>query len=185
MDKNGVSDVLARTVGAILQRDVVTIDPDATIRDLARLLAEKGVSGVPVVNQGGCVLGVVSATDVVRFAARLRAPVGPGPWWEREGAAAEAEMVEAVPYFTSPDDAIVFLREVLEQLSVDAFDECTVREILSPVRFAVHRETTVLDLARFLVRARIHRALVLDGGELAGIVTTLDVLRAVADASPG
>ena len=41
-------------------------------------------------------------------------------------------------------------------------------------------ETTVAELAGFPLRGGIHRALVLDGGRLAGIVTTFDVLRAVA-----
>jgi CBS domain-containing protein len=60
------------TVRDLMQTEVVTISPEATVRELARLLADTGISGVPVVGPGGTVLGVVSSSDVVRLAAEGR-----------------------------------------------------------------------------------------------------------------
>ena len=54
------------TVRDIMQTEVVTIGPEATVRDLTRLLADGGISGVPVVASSGTVLGVVSSSDIVR-----------------------------------------------------------------------------------------------------------------------
>lgn len=60
------------------------------------------------------------------------------------------------------------------------FGARTVREIMMPARFSVRPSTTLENLARFLVSAKVHRALVMEGGTLRGIVTTFDVLRAIA-----
>ena len=48
----------------IMRTAVVTAHPDQTVRELTRLLSEHGISGVPVVDDGGAVLGVVSSSDV-------------------------------------------------------------------------------------------------------------------------
>ena len=50
----------AMKVEAIMRRTVVTVRPEAPLRDVARVLVEHGISGVPVVDAGGAVLGVVS-----------------------------------------------------------------------------------------------------------------------------
>ena len=57
------------TVRDIMQTELVTVVPDTSVYDLSRLLTEKNVSGAPVVDVDGEVLGVVSMTDVVRLAA--------------------------------------------------------------------------------------------------------------------
>ena len=57
------------TVREIMRTDLVTVVPDMTVYDLAKLLADKEISGAPVVDVDGEVLGVVSMTDVIRLAA--------------------------------------------------------------------------------------------------------------------
>ena len=53
---------------------------------------------------------------------------------------------------------------------------------MTPAVFSVPSTTTVPELARLLLRGRIHRALVVDDGVLVGIVSAFDVLKAVAEA---
>lgn len=55
-------------VAELMQTNVVTIAPDASIADLVQALADARVSGLPVVDQAGRVVGVVSATDVLQAA---------------------------------------------------------------------------------------------------------------------
>jgi CBS domain-containing protein len=63
--------------------------------------------------------------------------------------------------------------------------EVLVDEIMTPVAFTVDPEMLVWELADFLVRGRIHRALVVEEGKLVGIVTAFDILRVMAgDAKP-
>ena len=57
------------TVREIMQTELVTVVPDMSVYDLSKLLTEENVSGAPVVDLDGEVLGVVSMTDVVRLAA--------------------------------------------------------------------------------------------------------------------
>ena len=52
------------TVADLMRRDVVTIAPDATVRELTRLLDRHRVSGVPVVDENRRVLGMVSVSDL-------------------------------------------------------------------------------------------------------------------------
>jgi CBS domain-containing protein len=56
-------------VAELMRTDVATIAPDASIADLVRVLADARVSGLPVVNPAGRVIGVVSSTDVLQAAA--------------------------------------------------------------------------------------------------------------------
>ncbi|MGZ4354388.1 MAG: CBS domain-containing protein [Gaiellaceae bacterium] len=56
-------------VERVMSRDVVSVGPDATLREVAKLLAERHVSGVPVVGADGAVLGIVSGSDLLGAAA--------------------------------------------------------------------------------------------------------------------
>ncbi len=58
--------------------------------------------------------------------------------------------------------------------------EPTVRDVMMPARFSIRSSATIPELAEFLLRAGISRALVREGGRVVGIVSTTDVLRAVA-----
>lgn len=165
----------------IMKTDVVTVTPDTTARELARILEEEGVSGVPVRGPNGSVIGVVSATDLIRLAAEdggdvtaweLDDDVQPDETENESAAWAYFQDVEPPPRFVDagathgPD-----------------LDDWTVRSIMTPAPFNVTPDTPVSELARLLLRNRIHRALVIEAGRLAGIVTTVDVLRAVARSS--
>jgi CBS domain-containing protein len=59
-------------------------------------------------------------------------------------------------------------------------DELSVSDIMTPVTFTLPVTASARDLADFLVRGRIHRAVVVEDGRLQGIVTTMDILRALA-----
>lgn len=56
---------LPRTVADLMCRDVVTVSPSATIRELVDLLRTQGISGVPVVEPEGRVVGTVSSSDLM------------------------------------------------------------------------------------------------------------------------
>jgi len=71
-----------RTVADLMSREVVTISADASVQELAALLSRHGVSGVPVVDEEGDIIGTVSVTDILWLSDRLapllggRAPSG-------------------------------------------------------------------------------------------------------------
>lgn len=164
------------TVRDIMQTDVITARPETTVQDLVRLLDEEGISGVPVVDSAGSVRGVVSRTDVIRHAARApERPVEESFWSDL---AAEPEEEDDGPYFLAPESATLVLRaSALDHLDLS---DVTVESIMTPVGFSVDPDMMAWELADFLVRGRIHRALVVEEGHLRGIVTAFDLLRVMA-----
>ena len=177
------------TVKDIMQTDVVTVNTDATARYLARLLADEEISGVPVLDSAGVLAGVVSSTDLVRLVAddsavQLRSAgrgVGVDPLGEREADDDESDEEADAYGFFLPEDSPFSGQRFLEQWPDSDFDTVTVAEIMTPITFSVAPSTPLPELCQFLVRGRIHRAVVKDKDMLLGIVTSADVLRAVAD----
>ncbi len=176
----------------IMQTDVVTVGPDTTARELARVLADEEISGVPVVDEVGRLVGVVSQTDLVRLAAEgtgvhltadmLRAEAGGVDDLDE----ADADAVETDPYdFFLPEQSPFAVRSFLESVPESDFDTVMVAEIMTDVSFTVPPDLPLTELAEFLVRGRIHRAVVVEEDQLVGIVTSNDVLRAVAEGRLG
>lgn len=176
------------SVRDIMQTDVVTVSTDTTARFLAKLLADEEISGVPVLDANGVLAGVVSSTDLVRLAAdeagvEVRAggiPLGADPVLDPEADLDELESEEDPYGFFLPEGSPFAGQRVLEQWSESEFDAVLVRDIMTPVSFSVTPETPLPELCEFLMKGRIHRAVVVEGDQLVGIVTSADVLRAVA-----
>jgi CBS domain-containing protein len=150
----------------VLQLDPVTIDRSASVQDLAELLFFHGIGGVPVVEDATRVVGVVSASDIVRLAAEQNE----APMWYVN----EAGQPKPSAYFAGEAPGIV--RGLVES-SLAGF---RVEDIMTPATFSVREEATLPELAGFLVKAGVHRALVMEEGHLRGVVTSMDVMRAVA-----
>jgi len=133
------------TAADLMTRDVATVTPDASIRELAELMHDHRVHGVPVVEDGR-VVGVVSSSDVLWFAERVDRP-------------------EPAPPDYDPWDHL---------------DEFRVRDIMTADYFGVSPSATLDELRRFFERTGVHRALVLDGESLVGIVSLSDLIGAIA-----
>lgn len=141
-----------RTVADLMQEEVVTISPDASVRELAALLSRTGVSGVPVVNDDGRVIGTVSVTDILWLSDRLLPFLGGGGGEPRARAAG---------------------------------DLGTVREIMTPDVFGLEPTASLEELLEFFSRTGLHRAPVVEGRELVGIVSASDLLELIAEGSEG
>jgi CBS domain-containing protein len=124
------------TVREIMQTDVVTVPPGMRISELVPVLLGERITGAPVVSDAGKLVGVVSATDVLREAATGSLPA-------------------------------------------DVFGDRRVRDIMTPAAFTVHPDESPAEVGRFFRRGRVHRALVMEGGVLLGIVTPYDVMQAL------
>lgn len=166
----------------IMRTELITVSPSTSVREVAQILVRESVSGLPVVEEDGEVVGVVSASDIVRIAAREpEAEIGfelrrtPELEWD-EG---EGDDLGQPGGFYVPEVIPEWVRPVLLG---DALDDMDAATIMTPATFFVRPELTLRELADFLVRGRIHRALVLEHGKLVGIVTSFDALRALADA---
>jgi CBS domain-containing protein len=182
----------------IMTTDVITLDPDVSIRQAMELFTSRRISGAPVV-AGADVIGVISASDLVQFATTLS-----GPATEHDSArdeframssfdAADARLFDldgdddpAALYFTEAwdnDDASVMGRiETPSGGEWSALDEHTVSETMTPAPVhALTPETLVTVAAEYMRTRRIHRVLVMVGQTLLGLVSSSDIMAAVAD----
>lgn len=175
----------------VMRSDVVTVPPELTLRDLLGVLVGEGVSGVPVV-AAGRVLGVISATDILEFeegaapAPRAREAVPDDAEWILEGDEDRNEGDgSASQFFTDMwEPAEVDVAERIDTSDApewDILNEHTVSELMSRRILSCRPDAPLDRAARYMLRNRVHRVLVIEDGELCGIVTTTDIVRAVAD----
>ncbi len=124
-------------------------------------------------------------TDVIRLAADETDmhvgghPVADGP----SRTMSDDEETDLLDYFQHGHTPTQGPNAIGDWVAESDLDQYEVREIMTPANFHIHPDASLADLARFLLRGRIHRALVMENDALAGIVTTVDVLRTVAGGS--
>jgi CBS domain-containing protein len=175
-------------VADIMQTSVLTVEPTMSVAQLARTLLDRQITGAPVIDRGGSVVGVVSASDVLRLVSSetTEPPVREsGPSRESDAQSEVAFALEesesgSVSAFFRDAGGTLHQHDLVPLLAPTPFGARTVADIMMPARLSVRPSTTVQGLARFLLTAKVHRALVLERGLLRGIVTTFDVLRVVA-----
>ncbi len=172
------------TLRDIMTKDVVCVSPDTAIAEVVALLRTEGITGVPVMAQGR-VLGVISASDILEFTQRepesLDQPVVSN--WDDPDIVAERE-IELESGFADIEEAEEEpLPEDFDELEEDLelFDAYTAADIMTRKLCALPSSTSLAAAARQMVRAAVHRLLVIDSGRLVGIATSMDFMRAVAD----
>jgi CBS domain-containing protein len=141
----------------VMTTDVITVDPDMTVQGLASLLAERGISGAPVVDTHGKLVGVISEGDLLH-----RAEIGTAhrhrdrrrSWW--------------LDHFASD-----LAREYVKSHGR------TVKDIMTHDVVSVTEDTDLADVAALLEAKRIKRVPIMRGGEVVGIISRANIVRAV------
>lgn len=173
----------------IMTRDVATVTTDMTVRDAMGVLTSRHVSGAPVI-EGERVVGVVTAADLLALVATV--PSVPRSADRPSEDAEPPDRAPDIPETSSVRDAFYteLWTEPPPEGSVDepgemrdwsALDEHTVREAMNDAVISLPPDAAVTDAAERIRAAAIHRVLVVDGERLEGIVSVLDIARAVAD----
>ena len=169
----------------IMTREVVTVAPETTLREAVELFTSKHISGAPVVS-GQQVVGVVSASDILEFAAALpdldNRRADDSSWTEREEEGQAAEAISGSYYtelFAGDSDEVG--DRIAEPGGVSVLDAHTVDEVMTHNAIALSPNESVLSAADVMRGRSIHRVLVVDHGKLVGILSTLDLARAVAE----
>lgn len=139
----------------IMTKDVITVTPHTTIKEAAKIMLQTHVSGLPVMDDAGRLVGVVSESDFLR-----RGEIGTGrkrPAW--------------LQFFLGPGKvASEFVHERGRR----------VEDVMTPDPITVGEETPLGDLVRLMAKNHIKRLPVMTGRMLKGIVTRSNLLQAVA-----
>ena len=154
------------TAADLMTSDVLTVRDDMTVAELAEFLTLHEISGAPVEDATGRLVGVVSITDIVRLAAE-EDPV------ERERPPADYD-VRGWSDRLDPSD--------LDSFRVHQ-PGALVREIMTEKILSVRTDASVSQMAETLIDARVHRLLVVDQGKLVGIISSTDLLGLLVEPS--
>jgi len=142
----------------IMTRDVITIDENKSVRDLAKILAEKKISGVPVVDDQGKIIGIATENDLIDQAKKVH-----------------------IPTVMRLFDSFVFL-ESPERMEKDfkKMAASTVKDIASPEVVTVTPDTPLDEVATLMSEKKVHTLPVSEDGNLLGIIGKTDIIRTLA-----
>ena len=138
-----------------MTKNVISVKPDASIRELAELLLDKRISGVPVVDDTGALCGIVSEGDLMR---KEIAPEVPD----------ELCILGAVIYYNGLQEYKDAFRK---------FSAMTAKEIMTEKVLTVKENDDVSKVAKIMLDKHIKRLPVMDGVKLAGIVSRSDIVK--------
>ena len=141
----------------VMQREFVSVAPHTPILSVHRLFVELRIHGAPVIDSHGEVVGVVSTLDLLRA---IRAELEPG---------------------RTPSTSTYFWDDEVPE--GDALWRLIVRDAMSKSVISVAPDASIGEVARVMFDHHIHRVLVMEYGRLLGVVTTFDLLSAVAEPS--
>lgn len=139
------------TAKSVMRRKVITVKDNLLAGELARLFEAKRISGAPVVDREGRLVGVVSKSDLVRH--------------ECEGADLYKDADEPLP----------------KGFHIENPDRTTVADIMTPAVIEAAEEAPASEIARLMRKRHIHRVFITKDKRLRGIVTTLDLLKLLED----
>jgi len=146
------------TAADVMNPRVLTVRHDMTVRELAGFLVENDISGAPVEDGSGKLVGVVSVTDIA----------------EALGEEEEDDEGERSDFFASEWDGGMS-REEIEDIPPGA-TALTAADLMTPDVFTVGEETPVSEIAGAMIANHIHRLLVTREDRVVGIISTSDLL---------
>jgi CBS domain-containing protein len=141
----------------VMTTDVITVDPEMTVQAFATLLAERGISGTPVVDADGRLVGIISEGDLLHRAeigTARRHRVRRRSWW--------------LDHFAS-DLARDYVKSHAR----------TVKEIMTRDVVTVTEDTELAEVASLLEAKRVKRVPVMREGKVVGIISRANIVRAV------
>jgi CBS domain-containing protein len=146
------------TAKDIMTKEVVAVQPETSLEELSALLVKSGISGAPVVDAKGALVGVVTENDLIERNKRLHIPT-------------VVSFLDAAIYLESSKR---FAEEVRRVTATKVGDICS-RKVIS-----ITPDTTLTDIATVMSEKKVHLLPVVLDGKVIGVVGKRDVVRAVA-----
>ena len=146
-----------KTAADLMTRNVITVTQDMTVKHLAQLLMDNNISGVPVIDDGGKLIGVVTENDLIDQNKKVHIPT-------------VVSILDSFIYLESPDRMEQEMRKIAGSM---------VRDIYSKNVRTVGPAATLDELATIMSEQNIHTLPVVEGDQLVGIIGKRDIIRTI------
>ncbi|BAZ39480.1 hypothetical protein NIES4101_54330 [Calothrix sp. NIES-4101] len=150
---------MLKTVADVMSHNPVVVRRETPLKEAIAILAERRISGLPVVDESGKLIGIISETDLM---------------WQETGVTPPAYIMflDSVIYLQNPATYDRDLHKALGQ---------TVGDVMTKNPITVPPDKPLRDAARLMHDKSIHRLPILDSeGQVVGILTRGDIIRAMA-----
>ncbi len=139
----------------IMTKDVVTVTLITTVTELALLLASKGISGAPVLDSSGNLLGVVTESDLIDQKKKIHIPT-------------VVTILDSVFYLENPDRMEKEMKKIAG---------LTVGDIYSKDPRTVEPDTLLDEIATIMSEKNVHTLPVMQGDTLVGVIGKKDIIK--------
>jgi len=141
----------------IMTKDVIAVTAGTTIRELAEIMTRHRIGSVPVVDDKGALIGIVTESDLI-----------------------EQDKNFHIPTVISLFDWVIYLEsEKKFEKELKRMTGQTVGDIYTKEAMTVEPQTTITEIADIMCDKRIHSLPVVDAGKLVGIVSRIDLIRSM------
>jgi CBS-domain-containing membrane protein len=145
------------TAGEIMTREIISVNPEMGVAELATLFWEKSISGAPVVDADGRLLGIVTESDLIDQSKKVH-----------------------IPTVLNILDSMIFLENPVKlDKEMKKMTGTKVRDIYSAEPVTVTEDTRMDELASIMAEQRVHTLPVLKQGKLVGIIGKADIIRSL------
>lgn len=143
-----------RSVREVMTEDVVTVVSTASVQEVARVLCDRRISGAPVLDESGHLVGVITETDLIAQVAGPHIPP-------------HIELLGSVIYLERPREMQAHLRKAAG---------ATAEEVMTRDVITVEDDCSLRDVAQVMMSHHIHFVPVMREGALVGIVSRRDLV---------
>lgn len=151
---------MTKTVADAMTTDVAVVQPETPLKEAIKLLVEKRISGLPVVNEAGKLVGVLSESDLM---------------WQETG-------VDTPPYIMFLDSVIYLQNPAQYEKELHKALGQTVGEVMSDHPISITRDRPLKEAAQVMHKREVRRLPVVDDQEaVVGIITRGDIVKTMAD----
>lgn len=148
-----------RTIADIMTREVVTVTRNTSIRQLAELFETRHFGSIPVVDDNGKLVGIVSSSDLIEQGRSLHIPT-----------------VISIFDWVIPIEGEKTLEKELQRMTAQTVGEICTEKVLT-----VAPSDTVTTAADLMGTHKLHALPVVENGKVVGIVARIDIIRTLND----
>lgn len=139
----------------IMTKDVITVSPATTIEELARIFMENKISGAPVVDDRGDLVGIVTENDLISQNKRLHIPT-------------VVRLFDAFIMLESPSK----IEKEIKKMAAATVDDICIKDVIT-----VSGDATIEDIATIMSEKKVHLIPVVEGKKVLGIIGKMDMIK--------